>query len=413
MAAILLSAATSADASSIFFIRDGNIWAAAPDGSRAVAVTTDGTPSSPYDFVASAKTAPVLAFHRGGNSGSQFGSLKPDGTGITVNPDNASMEVANQFFTHLDAAGDRMTWAQKRHTSDLQYFAASVGLDASAPQEIYHAASTMDARNVTFGDPAGSSLLFTDVGTNYAIAGSEVCDATDSYTDVLVLQTPAALGSGAAPDPTAVYCADNTILSAPALSPDGSTIAAEADSTTAGSSGQIVTIPIGGGVASASAQSPLTPLTPANSGDTLPDFSPDGSQIVFQGPGNTIDTVSTAGGPATQILTNASVPAWSPYTLPASGAPGSATGSPGPGATSPPTSRHCTVPKLAGRSIAASRTALARAHCRLGRHPTAYAAHTRRGHVISQSPRAGRVLAAGAAVNVVVSRGKKPKRRRR
>lgn len=405
--ACLLSASTCAQASSIFFVRNGNIWAANPDGSAAVQVTTDGTPSNPYDFVASAKTAAVLAFHRGGNGASQFGTLKSNGAGMTVNTYNASMEVANQFFTRLDAAGDRMTWAQKRHTADLQYFADSVGADGSAPQEIYHAAGTMNARNVTFGDPAGSSLLFTDLGTNYSIGRSEVCHATDSYTDVLVLQRPVARDSGPAPDPTSVYCADNTILSAPALSPNGATIAAQADSTSAGSSGQIVTIPLGGGVTSASAQSPLKALTPANSGETLPDFSPDGSQIVFQGPGATIDTVSTSGGPATQILTNASVPAWSPYTLPSTRTPGSPAGSPGRSVS------RCTVPRLPGLTLTTARIRLAHARCKLGEHPTAYSAHVRRGRIISQGRRAGSSLTAGSAVNVVVSKGRKPKRRRR
>jgi hypothetical protein len=57
-----LAAAGSADASSIFFLRGGNIWVASPPGSGAKQVTTDGS----YDFVSSAKvgSAPPLAFSK-------------------------------------------------------------------------------------------------------------------------------------------------------------------------------------------------------------------------------------------------------------------------------------------------------------------------------------------------------------
>jgi Tol biopolymer transport system component len=48
-------------------------------------------------------------------------------------------------------------------------------------------------------------------------------------------------------------------------------------------------------VSSSTDQSPVNQLTPPNSGDALPDFSPDGTQIAFQGPNNTIDTLPTGG----------------------------------------------------------------------------------------------------------------------
>jgi hypothetical protein len=118
----------------------------------------------------------------------------------------------------------------------------------------------------------------------------------------------------------------------PALSPNGQLIAAQAESNQVGSSGQIVTIPIGGSVSTPSAVSPMTQITPANSGDSLPDFSPESSEIVYQGPNETIYTVPAAGGASTQILTSASVPAWSPYTIPSDAGAG---GGGGGGTTTP------------------------------------------------------------------------------
>jgi hypothetical protein len=314
--------AGGAQASSIFYIRSHNIWVAAPDGSSAHAFTSDGTPSDPYDFVSAAKSTNVLVFHRGGNSsssggggaGSRYGTIDIPTAAARINPYNAQMTVDNQFFTRINANGSRVTWAQKQHSAQLNYFAASVGSDGSNPSELYNV-GVMDARNVSFGDPGGNTLLFTDVGTNYTFGSDTPCGATDDYTDILVRRVPAAAGSDA-PPPADLYCANDTILSNPALSPDGQSIAAAAESTTTGSSGRIVTFPVSAGVGSATDQTPLQDLTAGNAGDSLPDFSPDGAMIAFQGPGSTIDTIPAGGGAPHQILTDATVPAWSPYSLP-------------------------------------------------------------------------------------------------
>jgi len=130
-----LLACGSASASSIFFLRNDNIWVANPDGSDAQAVTTNGTASDPYDFVSSAKsgTAPPIGFHMGGGSASMYGTLDPDGSGLTINPYNSSMTNDGQVFTRLDDAGDQMTWAAKQNTADFSFFAGAVGTNGSNP----------------------------------------------------------------------------------------------------------------------------------------------------------------------------------------------------------------------------------------------------------------------------------------
>jgi subtilisin family serine protease len=60
---------------------------------------------------------------------------------------------------------------------------------------------------------------------------------------------------------------------------------------------------------------------------------------------------------------------------------------------------RCVVPKLRGKTVPQARRALAKAHCSLG--------HVKRrgqGRIVSQSPRAGRKVAAGARVAVVLAR---------
>jgi beta-lactam-binding protein with PASTA domain len=48
-----------------------------------------------------------------------------------------------------------------------------------------------------------------------------------------------------------------------------------------------------------------------------------------------------------------------------------------------------------------------RAHCSLGKIGWRYSAHARRGRVIAQKPRAGRLLPNQARVSLVVSRGRR------
>jgi hypothetical protein len=317
-----MAVAGSAQASSIFFIRADNIWVANPNGSGAQQVTSDGSAADPYNFVSSAKegSAPLLAFHRGtdGASNSEYGTIDPNGSGETANPHNAEMFDDEQFFTRIDNAGNRVTWAAKQNTNALSFFASSVGIEGGSPQVIYNLGG-MDARDVSFGEPSGASLLFTDTGGNYYFNGKveeRPCNETDAYLPILVRQTPPPSGSNTGGSEPILYCEPDTQFYDPALSPNGQLIAAQAESNLVGSSGQIVTIPIGGSVSTPSAVSPMAQITPANSGDALPDFSPDSSEIAYQGPGETIYTVPAAGGTSTQILTSASVPAWSPYTIP-------------------------------------------------------------------------------------------------
>jgi hypothetical protein len=67
----------------------------------------------------------------------------------------------------------------------------------------------------------------------------------------------------------------------------------------------------------------------------------------------------------------------------------------------------CRVPKVVGKRVAAAKSTIARRHCRAGKVGYAYSRKRKRGIVISQSRRPGKVLPARAKINLVVSRGRR------
>jgi hypothetical protein len=88
---------------------------------------------------------------------------------------------------------------------------------------------------------------------------------------------------------------------------------------------------------------------------------------------------------------------------------------PPPGVPPPPpgsggVTQVCLVPNVTGKTLAKAKSALAQRHCGTGKVTPVYSKKVARGLVVSQSPKAGRSLKAGAKVNLVVSRGKRPNR---
>ena len=69
------------------------------------------------------------------------------------------------------------------------------------------------------------------------------------------------------------------------------------------------------------------------------------------------------------------------------------------------------MPKVVGKSLAKAKAAIAKSHCRTGKVGRAYSKKTKKGLVLSQTPKAGKQLANGGKVNLVVSRGRRPHRR--
>jgi chitinase len=69
--------------------------------------------------------------------------------------------------------------------------------------------------------------------------------------------------------------------------------------------------------------------------------------------------------------------------------------------------RRCKVPNVVGKTLAAAKTALTRAHCRVGKVSRAFSGKRRKGVVVAQSRRPKKVVRSGTKVDLVVSRGRK------
>jgi hypothetical protein len=118
-------------------------------------------------------------------------------------------------------------------------------------------------------------------------------------------------------------------------------------------------------------------------------FSPDGGSLAYDAPDG-IHLISLAGWPSCAGLSDRLIiPGGSlPYFSPANVAP-----------PLPPHAARCVVPRLRGLSLTAAKSRLRAAHCRLGR---VRSPRTRHGGLVvtSQSVPAGRRLARGSRVNV-------------
>jgi hypothetical protein len=68
---------------------------------------------------------------------------------------------------------------------------------------------------------------------------------------------------------------------------------------------------------------------------------------------------------------------------------------------------RCRVPKVVGRRFGPAKKVIAKKHCRTGKVGHAYSRKRKKGIVISQSRRPGRVLPANTKINLVVSRGRR------
>jgi hypothetical protein len=67
----------------------------------------------------------------------------------------------------------------------------------------------------------------------------------------------------------------------------------------------------------------------------------------------------------------------------------------------------CKVPKVVGKRLGTAKSRIKRGHCRTGKVRYAYSVKRKKGIVVSESRRPGRLLPANSKINLVVSRGRK------
>jgi hypothetical protein len=69
--------------------------------------------------------------------------------------------------------------------------------------------------------------------------------------------------------------------------------------------------------------------------------------------------------------------------------------------------QKCTVPNVVGKKVSSAKLTIAKKHCRTGKVALAYSSKRKRGIVLSQSRRPGRVLPVNSKINLIVSRGRR------
>jgi hypothetical protein len=69
--------------------------------------------------------------------------------------------------------------------------------------------------------------------------------------------------------------------------------------------------------------------------------------------------------------------------------------------------RPCTVPRVVGKRLAAAKRTIATRHCRTGKVGYVYSRKRKKGVVVSQSRRPGKVLPVGSKIDLVVGRGRR------
>jgi hypothetical protein len=67
----------------------------------------------------------------------------------------------------------------------------------------------------------------------------------------------------------------------------------------------------------------------------------------------------------------------------------------------------CRVPKVVGKRLPSAKQAITKSHCRTGKISHAYSRNSKKGIVISQGRRPGRVLPADSKIDLTVSRGRR------
>ena len=159
-------------------------------------------------------------------------------------------------------------------------------------------------QDTAFADPSGGSVVWS------GLAHGAYSNINDSCTNSQIsLGVEAPISGGGTASGIAVICPAGEDTTQPQVSPDGSQIAA-----TVGPSGQtaVESIDVFPKMTGATG----TAITPSGVDASEPDWSPDGSSIAFAGSNNTISTVPAGVGAPTLILSNATRPAWTPYTMP-------------------------------------------------------------------------------------------------
>lgn len=383
-----------AQASSMVYVQNGNVWIAAPDGSHATAVTADGTAADPYRSPSESDAGTIAALrgtyiYRLSQTGRQLNSpiqlldtrpdalstpFTPQGAAISPDGSNVAYWFVSQCFSFISGgyvacsrvqvtAADRNT-ASVDTSSDYRGYPAWIGNDTVAllngPYGFVRAvnASEDDSWFQDPGDPSDAFDLAVDrtAGRIAVVRGPSL----DKQRSQIYLYKAAGLPPAQATLACVLSNPRNLPYSSPTWSPDSSKLAwAHPDGIHV-------------------ADSPV--LDPSNCQGVISNerlILPGGSQPFW----------SPADPPALAPTVPPNPPQPSPNPVPSSG--------PAP---------QCVVPSLTGKTLRRATALLKQHHCRVGsvKRPRVNKRH--RGRVVGQSVRPGQVLTQDAPVTVAIGR---------
>lgn len=384
-----LLAGAPAEASSLVFIKNSNVWLANPDGSGQYQVTTGGSAAFPYSYPSEDNNGAIAAvldvyqlerMRQNGQVLSVFQPTQDEGLSApfapVISPDGSKIA----YYYEGEGCGDN-------GCGGLSVTDVSNSSQVTDPSVYGHAVDLMypvwvtNSRLMVFGGFQSNINLF-DLGSS----GSQVwltCDGDPACTNT---SGPTATQGALSPQ--------HDKLAVVRVYPDGTT--------------HLALYNVNGDPSSGSPPPPPTLICEATDNDptlsTL-SFSPDGTQLIYSDAQGVwlMDIPATLNSDGSNcasitITTSPIIPGGSQarFGLPEDNPPPRTGGS---GAN-----HACRVPNVIGKKLPAAASALSRAHCKLGKVSKRHASRNKKGRVVAESPSAGARRPTGTKVNLVVGR---------
>jgi uncharacterized membrane protein YgcG len=419
--------ATTADASSIVFIKGNNVWLANPDGSGQYQVTTNGTAQFAYSSPSEDNNGVIAAIQdtyfldRMTQNGQMLSSFQPT-------PDsNSGTPLMTPFSAVISPDGSKIAYYYDNYGCFEGDCGGRTATEVSNSSQATDPSVYGHALDNTYPAWVTSSRLLGFGGNQSMINLLDVGGLSNYQTWVTCDSDPSCTSTSDPTDSQGVLSPQHDKLVALRLEPDGTHLAF---------------FDVTGDPTSGSPPAPPTFVCESTVDSTLstPSFSPDGSQLIYSDSQGVwlvhIPTTLNSDGSNCDSITFSSSPiipggSQARFGLPdnnpaprtsgsggsggsGGGGTGASGGSGGGGGTGGSGSsggsggtggKHfCHVPNLIGQKLPAARSALSRANCTLGKVSKRHTKHKNKGHVLSESPSAGASRSPGAHVNVVVGK---------
>lgn len=289
-ASAVLAAPAAAD--SLVFIRDHDVWVAAPDGSAARALTADGTERWPYRSPSQADDGTIVAGHendvvRLGRDGTVLNRFTtPPTTDAASQPIGGGGSASPPLWSDLSPDGALVAFGYADPTTRLTVVLVADAASAQTP--------TRFTRLVSVRNPSW-------------VSASRLMTFGGAFQEVNLTDLPST-------EPVHWFDPEHGGAEDGELSPDGTRLA-WVDGT------KVVVATVAGDARAgalppAATATPLCDIAPVEAVDADPTWSPDGHRLAYSTPDGievtTLPTDDCAQGTSQVVLRGASQPDWGP-----------------------------------------------------------------------------------------------------